>query len=343
MEIEGKCLDDILRQTYEALLVSTDTFDASKGKGFDLLAPKIILRDPRARVSATVSRGHIISALGEFCWYMRGSANIDEMRYYLSQYPPEGKSGSIEEAYGPRLIGTGEFGRHYKQFERVIDKLKGKPDSRRAVIALLEPSDLEPSKSEAPCTSALQFIRRRERLHMIAMMRSNDAYLGFPHDIFCFTMMQELIARSLGVRVGEYHHFATSLHLYEGDRKRVEAYIAEGYQSPVFSMPKMPSGCQLKSLASFLEHEAQIRVGGIVKPEDINLPVYWKDLAVLLLHFAHKKKRRGAEASKDTANTLADKFYRPFLMARPRRVKRAEIAPFEQAELKLEDGQDGQS
>src|SRR5436189_3088264 len=102
MEIEGKCLDEILRQTYETLLVSTDTFDARKGKGFDLLAPKIILRDPRARISATVSRGRIISALGEFCWYMTGSADVDVMRYYLPEYPPEGKSGPIEEAYGPR-------------------------------------------------------------------------------------------------------------------------------------------------------------------------------------------------------------------------------------------------
>lgn len=41
-------------------------------------------------------------------------------------------------------------------------------------------------------------------------MRSNDAYLGFPHDVFFFTMIQELVARSLGIRVGDYHHFATT-------------------------------------------------------------------------------------------------------------------------------------
>jgi thymidylate synthase len=37
---------------------------------------------------------------------------------------------------------------------------------------------------------------------MVTTMRSNDAYLGLPHDVFCFTMLQEIIARSLGREIG---------------------------------------------------------------------------------------------------------------------------------------------
>lgn len=130
MIIEGRYLDEILRKLYNELSKSTDTFEASKGKGQDLLGPTIILKDPRARISATATRGRLISALAEFCWYMGGSADLEFIRFYIPNYPPEGTMGSIEEAYGPRLIGTGEFGRSFNQIERVIDRLRSNPHTR---------------------------------------------------------------------------------------------------------------------------------------------------------------------------------------------------------------------
>lgn len=317
MIIEGRYLDEILRELYSELLRSTDTFEASKGKGQDLLGPKVVLKDPRARISATANRGRLISALAEFCWYMSGSADLEFIRFYIESYPPNGATGSIEEAYGPRLNGTGEFGRSYNQIERVIDRLSSKPDTRRAVICLLEPSDLEAGKGEAPCTTALQFICRRERLHLVAMMRSNDAYLGFPHDIFCFTMIQELVARALGIKVGEYHHFATSLHLYEQDVDRARDYLDEGFQSPTFAMPKMPSGGQGVHLKSFLEIEAQIRGGVITQASQISLPEYWRDLALVLLRHADRKYKRGATFMRENFSCISNEFYRAFFLRRP--------------------------
>lgn len=317
MVIEGRYLDEILRKLYGELLKSTDTFRASKGTGQDLLAPKIVLKVPRARISATAARGRLISALAEFCWYMSGSADLEVIRFYIRDYPPKTATGSVEEAYGPRIIGTGEFGRTYNQMARVIDRLREKPDTRRAIISLLEPSDLEPEMAEAPCTVALQFIRRRERLHMVTMMRSNDAYKGFTHDIFCFTMMQELISRSLGLTLGEYHHFATSLHLYEGDVARASNYLEEGFQNPTFAMPKMPSGCQLANLRAFLVTEEKIRTGQITMASDISLPAYWRDLALVLLRWADAKLKRGTKHLEQNFSNVSNGFYRNFFVRKP--------------------------
>ena len=318
MIIEGRYLDEILRKLYSELLNSTDTFDAGKGKGQDLLGPKIILKDPRARISATDTRGRLISALGEFCWYMAGSADLDFIRFYIPNYPPDGVTGAIEDAYGPRLIGTGEFGRSFRQIDRVIDRLQRRPDTRRAVIAVLEPSDLEPGRSEAPCTTALQFIRRREHLHLVAMMRSNDAYWGFPHDVFCFTMMQELVARALGIKVGEYHHFATSLHLYEQHIGGACDYLDEGFQNPTFAMPKMPSGCQRKNLAAFLDVESQIRGGVISSADQIRLPEYWYDLSLVILRCADIRFKRGTKVLERNFSSIRSSFYRNFFVKRPK-------------------------
>lgn len=318
MILEGKYLDEILRKLYDNLSKSTDTFHASKGKGQDLLAPKILLKIPRARISATESRGRLISALAEFCWYMSGSADLEFIRFYISQYPPIEKSGSLSEAYGPRFIGTGEFGHTINQVDRIIEKLSIKPDTRRAVISVLDASDLEPNRDEAPCTTALQFIRRRDRLHMVAMMRSNDAYLGFPHDVFCFTMLQEYVARCLGIKIGEYHHFTTSLHLYEDDVEKVASYLDEGFQNPTFAMPKMPSGCQKDNLKKFLDVEVGIRKGNIIRASEIQLPSYWRDLSLVLLRHADAKYKRGTQALEDNFSNISEDFYKNFFVKRPK-------------------------
>lgn len=320
MIIEGQYIDKILRDIYDKLTNSTDLFTAKKGKGHDLLAPKIILKDPRARISATRTRGMLISALGEFCWYMNGSANLEFIRYYIPKYPPEEAIGSIEDGYGPRLLGTGEFGRNINQIERVIDRLRKRPDTRRAVVSILEPSDLGYGRDEAPCTVALQFIRRRERLHLIAMMRSNDAYMGFPHDVFSFTMIQEFVARALGIRIGEYHHFATSLHLYERDIGKVAAYLDEGFQNPTFAMPSMPSGCQLENLREFLAIEVKIREGDILRSDQIKLPTYWRDLAIMLLCFSDLKKRRDRVAADRNFASISTPFFKNFVARKPTQI-----------------------
>ena len=337
MIIEGRYLDEIMRRLYTELSRSTDTFEASKGKGQDLLGPKIVLKDPRARISATATRGRLISALAEFCWYMAGSADLDFIRFYIREYPPAGVMGALDEAYGPRIMGTGEFGRSFNQIERVIDRLRRKPDTRRAVISILEPGDLEPGKAEAPCTIALQFVRRRERLHLVAMMRSNDAYLGFPHDVYCFTMIQELVARSLGIQVGEYHHFATSLHLYEHDQDKVSAYLDEGFQSPTFAMPKMPSGCQLANLRAFLDTEQSIRNGTIAAAAQIKLPEYWRDLALVLLRLADSRFKRGQKTLDDNFSNISNSFYKNFFIKRPKILSKGPTSAMVQTKLHLGD------
>ncbi len=58
---------------------------------------------------------------------------------------------------------------------------------------------------------------RGSNLHMSVTMRSNDAYMGLPHDVFCFTMLQEMVAKTLGLELGEYYHYVGSMHLYMSD------------------------------------------------------------------------------------------------------------------------------
>jgi thymidylate synthase len=121
-------------------------------------------------------------------------------------------------------------------------------------------------------------------LHLVAHMRSNDVYKGLPHDVFCFTMLQEVAARSLGVELGHYSHSVGSLHLYKDDASKAERYLSEGWHQKVL-MPPMPSGDQMGNIAELVAIEERIRVAG-ESPTNNSLNSYWQDIALLLDAFS---------------------------------------------------------
>ena len=93
----------------------------------------------------------------------------------------------------------------------MLSLLRDKSTSRRAVIQVFDAVDLTKPHKDIPCTCTLQLLLRDRRLHMLASMRSNDVFKGLPHDVFAFTMLQEIMARSLGVEIGTYKHAVGSL------------------------------------------------------------------------------------------------------------------------------------
>lgn len=113
----------------------------------------------------------------------------------------------------------GAYGERIKaQAENVVRKLHSDSNTRQAVITLWDPwLDNLPDKRDYPCTIALQFYMQNGTLCMNTIMRSNDAWLGLPYDVFQFTQLQASMATSLGVDLGMYRHTTLSLHLYEKD------------------------------------------------------------------------------------------------------------------------------
>lgn len=124
-------------------------------------------------------------------------------------------------------------------------------------------------------------------------MRSNDAFRGMPHDIFAFTMLQELVARKLGLSLGEYGHFVASLHIYLEDLDKVENFQREGWQEKVY-MPPMPKGDPTADVIRLLTHEREIRQGN-ARISDMHKESYWKDLSFLLEAFNYIKRKEYGE------------------------------------------------
>lgn len=315
---EADTLDDLLTAVFSQLLGEQKMITASRGDFSEIFGAMLVLHNPRARLSRSDSKGKIFSALGELFWYLSKNNSLAFMEYYLpGKYQSESDDEiSVRSGYGERLFGHND----HNQINNIINLLKRKNTSRRAVIQLFDASDLSKAFKSIPCTCTLQFIIRDGRLNLLANMRSNDAYRGLPHDVFAFTMLQEIIARSIGVDVGIYKHCVGSLHLYKNTYDMARTYLGEGWQSPT-AMDPMPPGDPWDAIAVVRKVEEQARTMEKVDFSNIDVAPYWADICRVLLIFQKWKEHQHQKTDVLTAcmeirNQMASKVYHMFIDAK---------------------------
>lgn len=154
--------------------------------------------------------------VAEAYWILTGQQGLDQLLPYcgnMSKFSDDGLN--LSGAYGPRFV---------SQVRYVVDKLVEDPESRQAVMTLWERNPR--ASKDIPCTVAIQWIIRGAFLHCIVFMRSSDAWLGWPYDVFSFSMMTQYVRLSLQQRMttlilpGSLRIIAGSQHLYQRDRDK---------------------------------------------------------------------------------------------------------------------------
>lgn len=309
-------LDDILHGVFSALLEQGVPVAATRGDTLELHAVALKLTNPLARLSRSEERRIVFSCLGELCWYLSGSDELAFIKPYIKRYEKEAVGGRVHSAYGPRLFGPPPA----DQVDHLIALLEKRPQSRQAVLQLFTADDLRHDRRDVPCTCSLQFLIRGGVLNLVTYMRSNDALYGLAHDVFCFTLLQEIMARRLGVELGTYYHFVGSLHFYttEGGvptkhRDTIERFINEGFQTSKPLMPPMPGGDPRPAIQSLLRAEVAARNDKQLAADELaTLDPYWQDLVRLVQAYFI----RGPGASdriRVIQDSLANGVYKPYL------------------------------
>jgi len=205
-------------------------------------------------------------AAAEFLWYLSGTDQIEMIQKYAPQYKRFTEDGKTAwGSYGHRWLRDPSFTKEclkcsedfnfdvdefikedrlkapISQLQAIAWLLKRKPESRQAVMTMWNAGDLVHAilgdKNDLPCTTSLNFIIRENRLYLTATMRSNDIWLGFPYDVWCFTNLQMLLASVLDLELGWYQHQAMSLHVYDRNIERMKKVCFEEAPKdyPVFS------------------------------------------------------------------------------------------------------------
>jgi len=307
--LRANTLDDLMRLAIERLISTGACLSASKGPMRELTGVLVELTNPRARLSRTETRGKPFSCLGQLCWYLARVNDVGFISYYLPKHKEDAEDGSLFGGYGPRLFDWNGV----NQVSEVTSLLRERPTSRRAVIQVYDRGDIIGGHKDVACTCTLQFMIRDGRLHMLVAMRSNDIFLGLPHDFFCFTMLQEIVANDLGVELGSYKHVVGSLHLYDKDTDQAREFLAEGFQSTKSPMPEMPRGDPWPSVKILLEAESAFRSQPV--PPSFRyerLHEYWADL-VRLLEVYRYWKEDDARGMESVLRGISSPIYRAFI------------------------------
>jgi thymidylate synthase len=296
MFFSADTLDDLMSKVLHVLIEQPCNVTSSRGNSGELIGVMLHLTNPLARISRTETKGKAFSALGELLWYLSKKKDLDFISYYIPQYKDESEDDrTVYGGYGPRIFNLRD---EIDQMKNILDLLTQRQSSRKAVIQIFDGNDLVEDHPELPCTGTLQFLVRNNQLHMFTSMRSNDAFLGLPHDVFAFTMLQEIIARSLNVGLGIYTHAVGSLHLYDKHYQKAQQYLNEGLQSTKDVMPEMPIGNPWVSIEKMLVAELAIRLGNDFDEKELELDPYWGDLIRLLKVFSLSKDKKDNEIEK---------------------------------------------
>lgn len=208
--------------------------------------------------------------LAEWLWYVKGDQDKTGSDF-ICKYAPFWKTlrnpdGSLNSNYGhyffkhmDEVLPTEEefkpISDYYfqkSQFDYIIDTLLKDRDSRQAVVNINNIYHKAHPTKDFPCTTAMQFFIRGNKLHMTVTMRSTDLVLGFCNDVFQFTMFQNIVLRELNkelrqmnkhgityseddgtpmivgavnhklIEMGTFTLFTSSLHVYERHFKMIE-------------------------------------------------------------------------------------------------------------------------
>ena len=320
MHIRNETLDDLLKEVYGAILEQGAATAGYRGRIKEITGVLLEITNPRNRLSLTETKGKIFSAIGELLWYLAGTASLDFIVYYVPDYVKESEDKkTVYGAYGPRIF----YPEGSSQMDNVYALLRDTPLSKRAVVQIFSRDDIKKRLLEIPCTCTLQFLVRKNRVDLIVNMRSNDAFLGLPHDVFAFTMIQEIVARVLGYDIGTYKHMVGSLHLYEKHFGDAEIYQSEGYQPTTQAMPSMPLGDPRPAIKTILAAETCIRRGEPLQPSTEALEPYWLNIVRLLQIFSANKHRNSDDVAR-IHSLMSTTYYDAFIQRAQPKLKTSE-------------------
>jgi thymidylate synthase len=162
--------------------------------------------------------------VAELLWMISGSTNIkplvDAGVHIWDKWADE--NGELGPVYGAqwRSIDTGKDSGyqgsgnvHVDQLAQLLKNLKEKPNDRGHVISAWNPVDL-PKMRLRPCHCLFQFYVENGKLSCQLYQRSADIFLGVPFNIASYALLTHMVAREVGLEVGEFIHTFGDLHLY---------------------------------------------------------------------------------------------------------------------------------
>lgn len=227
MTYEYRNATEALPRLLERVLTEGHKTASRNGDTLELAMTQTTLAQPDLYITTPGRRVSLPAQIAETMWLLAGRNDIEWLSHYLPRardFSDDGKTW--RGGYGPRLRcwegGTNDV----DQMAHVVKLLKDDPTTRRAVLAIYDPSiDSTPGK-DIPCNNWVHLLPRDGVLHGHVAIRSNDLFWGWSGiNAFEWTALLQVVAGLTGLRPGSITFSTSSLHLYERHFDRAQAIV----------------------------------------------------------------------------------------------------------------------
>lgn len=168
-----------------------------------------VLLDPRRDANPFF---HVVESL----WMLAGWDHPYPLDIFVRDFGARfAEDGVVHGAYGMRWRDA--LG--YDQLDVIVAKLRKNPQDRQCVLQMWDATaycdDLRGDWKDRPCNTHAYFRVNDGRLDMTVCCRSNDAVWGaYGANAVHFSILQEYLARRIGVAVGCYWQVSNNFHVY---------------------------------------------------------------------------------------------------------------------------------
>ncbi len=171
----------------------------------------------------------------EFDWFINGETNIQRFKDNNVKIWDEwaDTNGNLGPVYGHQLRNFNS--NNIDQLKNLLEKLKTNPDSRRHIVSLWNPQQLN-DMALPPCYLYFQFFVEGNKLNMFVVQRSGDLFLGIPYDIALFSKLLLYVCDKVNLKANKINLQIVDAHVYKNQLDSIKNYLGtEIYELPKYS------------------------------------------------------------------------------------------------------------
>lgn len=112
----------------------------------------------------------------------------------------------------------------FDQLKWLINELKSNPNSRKLIMLSYSPKQIN-SAALTACHTQVQFQVQNGKLNCMWTQASVDLFLGLPFNIMSYAILTHMLAKEVGLEVGELIGSLGDVHIYENAVDNLEEQI----------------------------------------------------------------------------------------------------------------------